>query len=345
MCSVSSRPGHGGEYSEPAWWWPAAALSAARLPFMSHDRMPSKTDDERGWPQQDASDGSAHSGGSRQPGIPGHRHGQAWLAPIAFSFTILGPLAPWAMQAGSGRNRARKPAGRSGSPGAARRPPLAAAKVIELARLPEAGISEQIANAPRDETDTAGTAGMIAHNREPVHVHAAAGGPAIAWMQPQVLSSDVWLPVIGQQPGWVRVLLPSGPNGATGWLATTGLDVTHTPHEVRVHRRSGRLQLFTSGRLAGTWPVAAGTTSTPTPAGRTFLLAAVHESGLGAASLTLALGCHSTAEPGRRHAAVAIHPRVAASDIGPCGACLRAPADALDALAHIPAGSLVRIYR
>ncbi|WP_436528220.1 L,D-transpeptidase [Actinoplanes sp. HUAS TT8] len=226
------------------------------------------------------------------------------------------------------------------------RPVMTAAEAFDLALLPEATVGQEITAAPLDEAVTAGTAGMIAHHRQPVHVYAEPDGAVIAWLSPQVLGSDVWLPVIDQQPGWMRVLLPSRPNAATGWITTAELALTHTPHEIRVHRRSSRLQLFTSGRLAGSWRVSAATDPALPPAGRTFLLTVIP--GAEPAAAFLALGQHGPAVPTCTGSAgtVAIHALpVEPDDDRSCHACLRVPADAIATLARIPAGSLVRIYR
>jgi hypothetical protein len=224
-------------------------------------------------------------------------------------------------------------------------PTLAITEVIALSLLPEAKAASEITAAPRDAVVNASTAGVITHNRQPVHVYTRPGGPAIAWLSPRQAGNDTWLPVIDHQPGWVRVLLPSQPNGATGWLTTSSLDRAHTAHEIRVHRRSGRLQLFTDGHLTGTWPIAAGTDQCPTPAGRTFLLDVVIA--CAPSPPAIALAAHSAGSPSCTGitGTVAIHPEDVLSDDQPCGACLRVPAAAFEALTHVRAGSLVRIYR
>jgi len=220
------------------------------------------------------------------------------------------------------------------------------ANLDDFARLPEATTTQQIDAAPPDLSPCGGTAGVIAHNRQPVHVYAAPGAAAIAWLAPQQHGSDTWLPVVGHRPGWAQVLLPSRPNGASGWIPTAELALTLTPQEVRVHRESQRLQLFTHGRLAGTWRIHAGVNETSTPAGRTFLLAATRHT---ASTLTLALGSHGNT-PSTCTAAfgtVAIHA------LGPqpdqrsvdCHTCIRVPPVAMDALSSVPLGSLVRVYR
>ncbi|MBO3736611.1 hypothetical protein [Actinoplanes flavus] len=228
------------------------------------------------------------------------------------------------------------------------RPTPSTTDLAELTLLPEAAAGRKVSAAPGDVAVTAGTAGVIVHNRQPVHIYTRPGGPAIAWLPTQQCGSDTWLPVIDQQPGWVRVLLPSHPNGARGWITTSDLDRSHTPHEIRVHRRSGRLQLLTDGRLTGGWQVAAGSEQTPLPDGRTFLLALVPGAERRPSPRVLALATHSPASPTCTGipGTVAIHPGPGVTDDDdPCRACLRVPAAAFDALTQVRPGSLVRIYR
>ncbi|MFD1364700.1 hypothetical protein [Actinoplanes sichuanensis] len=222
---------------------------------------------------------------------------------------------------------------------------LSTAEIGDLASLPEVTPSQRLDAAPRDLA-ARGTAGVIAHNRQPVHVYAAPAAPAIAWLAPQQNGIDTWLPVIDQQPGWVQVLLPSHPGDASGWIRAAELDLTVTPYELRLHRRSHRLQLFTNGNLARSWKAWPGTSETPTPAGRTFLLAGTPD---GAPARVLALGMHGATPSACTGSlgTVAIHSAVArAGDRAPdCRTCIRVPPEAMDALTRVRLGSLVRVYR
>lgn len=265
------------------------------------------------------------------------------MRPLACAAFGLALLAPLLVRLGRSESRGSC-SGRQG-PAAPVWPTVAVPDVIALSLLPEATAASEIGAAPRDAAGNAGTAGVIVHNRIPVHVYTRPGGPAIAWLSPRQAGGDTWLPVIEQQPGWVRVLLPSQPNGATGWLTSSGLDRAHTTHEIRVHRRSGRLRLFTDGRLTGTWPIATGTDQCPTPAGRTFLLDAVAERGASPQTIPLAANSADPLSCTGPTGTVAFHPDDVLPEGQPCGACLRVPPAAFEALTRVRAGSLVRIYR
>jgi hypothetical protein len=223
---------------------------------------------------------------------------------------------------------------------------LSPAAIIDFARLPEATPSHRLDSAPRDLCATGGTAGVAAHNRQPVHVHAAPAGAVIAWLAPRQNGVDTWLPVIDQESGWVRVLLPSRPGNASGWLRTTELDLTVTRCELRMHRRSHRLQLFTNGTLARSWRTLPGTAQSLTPAGRTFVLAGPQHS---SPARVLALGMHGPTPSActGSFGTVAIHASADQNDhrSPDCQVCIRVPSEAMDVLSDVPPGSLVRVYR
>src|SRR5262249_22873341 len=89
-----------------------------------------------------------------------------------------------------------------------------------------------INGAPLDSTPSDGAAdaadGVVVHPRREIFVYDAPGGAAIARLGPHQLG-DTWVPVVAQQPGWGRVLLPSRPNGSTGWGTDTAPGRAYTP--------------------------------------------------------------------------------------------------------------------
>jgi L,D-transpeptidase catalytic domain len=215
----------------------------------------------------------------------------------------------------------------------------------QLAKLPATTTDATIAAAPRDTRRSDDTAGVVVHNRQPVAVFATAGGRPFARLPVTQLGADTWLPVIGQQSGWVQVLLPSRPNGSMGWLSTDQLSLARSNDEIRIHLAANRLQLVRSGRITGSWTVSTGTHRTPTPTGRTFLLAVIRDPQQTFSPLIYALGTHSAAldtyagGPGT----VGIHTWPTASTPRASHGCIRVPAGALRAIAQVPLGSLIRI--
>ena len=126
-----------------------------------------------------------------------------------------------------------------------------------------------------------------------VEVHASVGGGPVAELPVEVVPGmRTWLPVVGGQPGWVRVLLPCAPQGSSGWirLCPEVLILTHLVHVV-VDTRARTLTLhhgrsertwecqFTEewvGPFSVGWPCRVGKAASPTPRGRTFVVGEVH---------------------------------------------------------------------
>ncbi|MGI5238621.1 L,D-transpeptidase [Dactylosporangium sp. CA-139066] len=223
--------------------------------------------------------------------------------------------------------------------------PVVPAAVLQ--GLPAATTDTTVPGAPLDTDLQAGTDGAVVHNDTTVAVFDRPGGRPIATLPPVQAGSPTWLPVIDRQPGWFRVLLPSRPNHATGWLDTTGLEVARTPYQVRVNIRDTRLQLHRDGVLIGQWTVAVGARATPTPTGRTFVLASVVDDSQRMSPLILPLGIHSptlsTYHGGP--ATTAIHSWPSRNVYGKhvSNGCVRVPLDALHALAAVPLGTLVQL--
>ncbi|GAA1574598.1 hypothetical protein GCM10009827_115600 [Dactylosporangium maewongense] len=218
---------------------------------------------------------------------------------------------------------------------------------VVLAQLPEATTDTAIPGAPLDTDRTAGTDGAVVHNRAPIAVFYAPGGNPIARLPTVQAGSSTWLPVVDRQPGWVRVLLPSRPNGASGWLDATAVDVARTPYEVRVSVHTRSLTLIRDGAQVGRWTVAVGAPTTPTPTGRTFLLAQITDPAQTFSPVILALGTHSAvlASYHGGPATTALHtwPDRIVYGHAVSNGCLRVPAAALNALTQVPLGTLVRI--
>jgi len=66
---------------------------------------------------------------------------------------------------------------------------------------------------------------------------------------------------------WVRVYLPTRPNGSLGWVRRQALRVYTDRYRLVIRVRRHRLQLWEKRHLVATYPVAVGTSSTPTPRG------------------------------------------------------------------------------
>jgi lipoprotein-anchoring transpeptidase ErfK/SrfK len=219
----------------------------------------------------------------------------------------------------------------------------------QIARLPTATTDGSTPSAPPDPAPFAPETGTVLHPEATRVVYARPGGPPVAALPATQLGSPTWVPVVQSQPGWDRVLLPARPNRSTGWiyLGGGGLQTARSSYQVQINLAARRLTILNQGRSLGSWTVADGAASTPTPTGRTFLLASLAPSHPTYSPLILPLGAHSDTltTSGGGPGTVALHgwPDPAVFGHAVSHGCVRVPAAALRALARIPLGSPVTI--
>jgi lipoprotein-anchoring transpeptidase ErfK/SrfK len=216
-------------------------------------------------------------------------------------------------------------------------------------KLPPATTFATLRGLPADPDPSAEGGGTVVHPTEPVPVSATPGGPPVAMLPDKQLGGPTWVPVVETKPGWQRVLLPSRPNRVTGWLATGGgtLQTARTRHVVKVDTSARRLVITNSGRPVGTWTVAVGAADTPTPPGRTFMLASLAPPKATYSPLILPVGAHSETLDtfGGGPGTVAFHGWPDKSVFGKAvtHGCVRVPADALKELSRVPLGTPVLV--
>ncbi|NVI89153.1 L,D-transpeptidase [Actinomadura sp. BRA 177] len=223
----------------------------------------------------------------------------------------------------------------------------AAAAEAGAAKVPEATTYSTLSGAPKDTTPDGATDGLVVHPTKAAPVLDRPGGRRVATLPTTELGGPTWVPVVESSGEWRRVLLPSRPNQASGWISGTGLRTAHTPYTVRVDLGHRRLTLLKSGRQTGRWTVAVGGAKTPTPPGRTFVMASIEPPDKKQSPIVLPLGTHSATLDtfGGGPGTVALHGWPDASVFGKAvtHGCVRVPADALKALSRVPLGSLVFI--
>lgn len=213
-------------------------------------------------------------------------------------------------------------------------------------RLIESSTHTTVDGAKADPAPQQATDGTVVHPMRMVKIHAAPGGKPIAKIGPKQLG-DTWLPVIGERGHWVQVLLPSRPNGSTGWLRDTHLESKYTPYLIRVHLSSMRLELFFEGREINSWTIGIGQSDTPTPTGRTFILGSIVDPNQTYSPIILPLGAHSDTLDsfGGGPGTVAIHTWPTTDVLGTASSngCIRVPQEALNQLTRVPLGTLVLV--
>jgi lipoprotein-anchoring transpeptidase ErfK/SrfK len=219
----------------------------------------------------------------------------------------------------------------------------------QIARLPAATTYGTTAAAPPDPAPFAPETGFVLHPEATRVVYSRPGGPPVAELPVTELGSPTWVPVVEAQPGWDLVLLPARPNRSTGWiyLGGGGLQTAYSAYQVQINLATLRLTVLDAGRSLGSWTVADGTAGTPTPTGRTFLLASLAPSHPTYSPLILPLGTHSDtlSTYGGGPGTVGLHgwPDAAVFGHAASHGCVRVPPAALRALSLIPLGSPVII--
>jgi lipoprotein-anchoring transpeptidase ErfK/SrfK len=242
--------------------------------------------------------------------------------------------------------------GKAGPPAAAASPPPVPpwrVSAAQMARLPMATTFRATPAAPRDPAPFAPETGIVLHPATTRVVYARPGGPPVAALPATELGSPTWVPVVQSQPGWDRVLLPSKPNRSTGWiyLGGGGLQTAYSRYQVEIDLAAYRLTVLDAGRSLGSWTVAEGVAGSPTPAGRTFLLASLAPPHPTYSPLILPLGVHSRTLTtyGGGPGTVGLHgwPDPAVFGHAVSHGCVRVPGAALRALSRVPLGSPVMI--
>ena len=217
---------------------------------------------------------------------------------------------------------------------------------VDLTTLTASTTATTITTAPLDTTPYAGTDGLVVHPRTETALYSAPDGDAFAKIAPTQFG-PTWLPVVEQNDGWVRVLLPSKPNRSTGWLLDEDLDHATSSYLIRVHTSSRTLEVFNQGERLGVWKAGVGAKKTPTPPGRTFLLGSIIDTKRSASPIVLPLGAHSPTLDtfGGGPGTVAIHgwPRPDVFGAAISAGCVRVPKTALAHLQKVPLGTLVLI--
>lgn len=200
--------------------------------------------------------------------------------------------------------------------------------------------------APKDPAPGQDPSGLVVHPERAQALWTKPNGKAFAKLTPEQFG-DAWFPVVAKQAGWVQVLLPSRPNGSTGWLRSDSLTKRTITSLVRVHLGSRTLEIEDSGTVTGTWSVAVGAADTPTPTGRTFILGQVVDSQQSFSPVIIPLGAHSDALDtyGGGPGTVALHGWTDPSVFGQAlsHGCIRVPDDALDQLRSLPLGTPIMI--
>jgi lipoprotein-anchoring transpeptidase ErfK/SrfK len=206
--------------------------------------------------------------------------------------------------------------------------------------------------APNDAAPVP-TTGWIATLHRPTGWSRRPGGPVAGTLTADnPYGTPMVLAVLGapRRDGWAEVDLPQRPDGSTGWIRWTGVELHRTTYRVAVHLRTHRLVVFDNGRPVSSTPVAVGAAATPTPTGKTYLWELIRPEDptgpYGPYILGLAMYSKALVTFGGGEAQIAIHGNDDPSSIGrdASNGCIRVPNRVVtDFTTRLPLGTPVAI--
>jgi len=85
----------------------------------------------------------------------------------------------------------------------------------------------------------------------------------------------VFLVEQGQGTPWLKVALPIRPNGSTGWIKSSDVDLKDTYWRIRVELAAHRITVWNGADIVDSEPVGVGTAASPTPPGEYFITEAL----------------------------------------------------------------------
>ncbi|HET6794227.1 MAG TPA: L,D-transpeptidase [Acidimicrobiales bacterium] len=194
---------------------------------------------------------------------------------------------------------------------------------------------------------------VVAYAQVPsVPVFAAPGAPApsTTLASPNQVGAPLVFLAVDARAGWVRVDLPSRPNGSTGWIPRADVKLYESDYRVEVHESTHLLDLFKNNQLVSEHPITVGLPSSPTPKGSFYITELLRSPNPGGAYGPYAFGLSAFSDvytefeggPGQ----IAIHGTNQPWLIGHDGShgCVRLPDDVVAQLAgFLPVGSPVTI--
>ncbi len=157
-------------------------------------------------------------------------------------------------------------------------------------------------------------------------------------------------PIFDSGAEWLEVYLPIRPNGSTGWIRSSELELSRNPFRIEIDTGDHRLDVYRGGVQWLTTTVAIGTGDTPTPIGDFYIIELLQPPSPDGAYGPFAFGLSGFSETLTSFAGgdgvVGIHgtndPAALGSDVS--HGCVRVANDVIESLAGvIPLGTPVTI--
>lgn len=139
------------------------------------------------------------------------------------------------------------------------------------------GTSGTTASGSREGPGTASVVANVDGREALVYRSPRQSRPWRRYANPTAQGTPLVFLVRARAGGWLRVLLPSRPNGSAGWLRDRGLTLRADRWAVVVNLRSRRLLVRYGGHSVLSAPVGAGRAATPTPPGLYYITALLRQ--------------------------------------------------------------------
>lgn len=154
--------------------------------------------------------------------------------------------------------------------------------------------------------------------------------------------------VSARQTDWIQVQLAQRPNGSTGWVAASTVQLSTLSYSLHVSTEANTLTLSRNGTTVQSFPVATGTGGTPTPHGSFYLteLLAPRNSGYGPYAFGLSAFSTVLNSFGGGPGQIGLHGTDDQSSIGKAAShgCIRMQNADITTLAHLlPLGTPITI--
>ncbi|GIF16833.1 L,D-transpeptidase [Actinoplanes teichomyceticus] len=129
---------------------------------------------------------------------------------------------------------------------------------------------------PEQNSTVAPTQGLRPSKR--VALYDAPGGEPRAFLPPKISGLRTVVPIVGEDNGWVAVLVPSV-NRRIGWVPPGDWEIQALRDQLVLQRSGHTLSWLRDGQEQQRWTVAVGSAATPTPVGRTYVMGTTRISG------------------------------------------------------------------
>lgn len=145
--------------------------------------------------------------------------------------------------------------------------PTAEQAPVDVSQSPE---PTPVTEAPAPESAVIGTvASVVADAISPLD--SPDGDPVADLTNPMREGVPLVFLVVGEQGDWLEVQLPIRPNGSTGWIRSSEVQLSTLTYALEVSIEDRTLSLLQDGEVLETYSAAVGTGDTPTPTGDYFL--------------------------------------------------------------------------